>query len=96
MSIEEGKNISNLFSNIAICLNVICFLQVILAVILPDILTSLVKTWLVIVFGGGFIALSIGLFLTRSDPNTNLFLTTLSTFLSGFFCGISTIVIVLK
>ena len=99
MNNEEEKNIYPriiFFRSLVICLNVICLVQLILAVALPDILSPLVKTWLIVVVGGGFIGLGIALFLAKSDPTTTLFLILLSTFLNGLFCGISIIVIVLK
>lgn len=77
-----------------IILNFICLIQLLLAVIFPDALSVVLKTWLITVAGSQFVGLSIALFLAHKDSLVALFLIVLSAFLAGLLCGISILLIV--
>lgn len=97
--IEEEKNLFNrvlTFRIIVIIFNIIGLLQLVLVVALHDTLTSIIKTWLIVVAGSGFVGFCIALFLSKKDTTVTLFLIILSTFLNGLLCGISILLIVKK
>jgi hypothetical protein len=83
-----------LLCNISIFINIASFAQLILAVILPDILTTLLKTWLIVIASGGLIGIIIGLIISKNDPKTSQFFIFLSVFLSGLITGISLLLII--
>ncbi len=82
------------FRVFSIILNIICCLQLVLAVVLPDSIPTFLKTWLISVAGGGVVGTGLALFLSKSDLTLTLFLIVLSTFLSGLVSGISALLIV--
>lgn len=82
------------FRVFSIILNIICCLQLVVAVVLPDSIPALLKTWLISVAGGGVVGTGLALFLSRNDLTLTLFLIVLSTFLSGLVSGISALLIV--
>jgi hypothetical protein len=82
------------FRVFSIILNIICSIQLVLAVVLPDSIPALIKTWLISVAGGGVVGTGLALFLSRGDSTLTLFLIVLSTFLSGLVSGISVLLIV--
>lgn len=86
----------HLFRVFSIFLVFFSVVQLILAVVLPDLLPSLLKTWLVVVTGAAFIGITLGLILSRKDPQTSLFFIVLASFISGLIFGISLVAIVVK
>jgi hypothetical protein len=82
--------------NCSIPVNLLAIVQLIIAVALHDVLTVILKTWLITVAGCLFIGLTVALTLTKNDSTTTLFLTLLSALASGFIGGISLVVIVIK
>jgi len=95
---DEDKNLLNrlyFFRSLTVFISFISLLQLILAVLLPDILTLLIKTWLVVIIGGSYIGIGVALFLARSDSTITLVLIILSNFVNGLICGISIVIIIL-
>lgn len=82
-----------LLRNITIFINIASIAQLILAVILPDILTTLLKTWLVVIASSALIGNIIGLIISKNDPKTSQFFIFVSVFLSGLITGISLLLI---
>jgi hypothetical protein len=101
---ERNKNkMSNsdnnlaLFRNLSIFLNSFAIIQLLFAVVLPDILDPLIKTWILLFLGIIFLGLIFSLILIKTkDTTTLLFLIILSVFISGFVSGVSLLVIVGK
>lgn len=85
-----------LFRIFSIFLVFFSVVQLILAVVLPDLLPPLLKTWLVVVTGTAFLGITLGLFLSRKDQHTSLFFIVLASFISGLIFGISLVVIIVK
>lgn len=82
------------FRVFSIILNIVCSIQLVVAVLLPDSIPMLLKTWLISVAGGSVVGTGFALFLSRGDPTLTLFLIVLSIFLSGLVSGISVLLIV--
>ena len=68
----------------------------VVAVIIPDILSPLLKVWLIVITLGAFIGITIGLILARNDPKSSQLFIFLSVFITGLITGISMVVIVKK
>lgn len=83
-----------LLRNLSFFLDLFSFIQLVLAIALPDILPVLLKTWLLTVACGALVGIVIGLFLGRKDTATTLFFTFLSAFVCGLVSGISLVVII--
>ena len=86
----------NLLRNLSIPFNLFALVQLVVAVILPDILTTILKTWIITVGGCLFVGLTVAQVLARGDSTSTLFLTLLSVLISGFASGVSLVVIVTK
>ncbi len=82
--------------NISIFINLFAAVQLLLAVILPDLLPQLLKIWLITVSGGAVIGILIGLLLSRDDVKTTNFFILISIFISGLILGISIVTIIVK
>jgi len=96
---EQKKNLLTrifLLWKLCIFLNLFCFVQLIISVIVPDILVPILKTWLIVIAGGSSLGLSISLFLARNDPTTTIYLCFLSIFIDGLISGISIVIIITK
>jgi hypothetical protein len=85
---DLAENI-RLLRTIGIFVNFISLVQLILAVILPDTLSTLLKTWLIVITGSALIGIIIGLYISKNDPKTSQFFIFLSVFLSGLTTGTS-------
>lgn len=85
-----------LLRGISFFINTFGIAQLIVAVIVPDILSPLLKLWLVVITLGAFIGITIGLILARNDPKTSMLFIFLSVFITGLVTGISMVVIVKK
>ena len=88
MNKGKEKNL-NFFRKLAIIFSVICIVQLIVAIVLPDILSKLLKTWLLVITTCGSLGLGVALFLSRSDKTITFFLILLSFFLNGLISGVS-------
>lgn len=82
--------------NVAIFINVLTITQMALAVLLPDLLPTLLKIWLVTVSGGAIVGILIGLILSRDDIKTTNFFILISIFISGLVLGISIVTIIVR
>jgi hypothetical protein len=92
-NLQELSDTIRLIRNLSLFLNFLCIIQMLLAAFLPDMLTPLLRIWLVVIMGGSYLAIITGLFMARSDPKTTLFFVVVSFFLSGLVFGISMVVI---
>lgn len=93
---EHYLRVISLFRSLSVFLNLFCVIQLILSIVLPDLLPTELKVWLVVIAGSAFAGILAGLFLARRDPSTTLFFTYLSAFISGLISGISLVVIIVK
>jgi ABC-type multidrug transport system permease subunit len=90
---DLAENI-RLLRNICIFIGILSLSQLIFVVVIPDILTTLLKTWLIVIAAGGLIGIIIGLIISKNDPKTSQFFIFLSVFLSGLITGISIPIII--
>lgn len=90
--LDLSENIS-LLRNIAIFVNFLSVAQLIVAIIVPDIISILLKTWLIVIAGGALIGVIVGLIISKKDPKTSQFFIFFSVFLSGLTTGISFIIV---
>jgi hypothetical protein len=81
---------------LSVFINLFGIAQLVVAVIIPDILTPLLKIWLIVITLGAFIGITIGLILARNDPKSSLLFIILSVLITGLITGISIPVIVKK
>lgn len=93
-NLQELADTIRLTRNLSIFLNLLCMVQMLLAVFLPDILTPLLRIWLLVIMGGSYLGIIAGLIMARNDPKTTLFFVVISFFLSGLVFGVSLVVIV--
>ena len=93
---EELSGRISLIRNLSIVVTVFSIMQLVFAVTLPDVLTTLIKTWLISVVGCVFFGLIITLFLARHDLAIILFINFISPYVSGVITGISLTIIILK
>lgn len=82
--------------NVSIFINAFTVVQLIIAVILPDLLPQLLKIWLIAVSGGAIVGILIGLLLSREDIKTTNFFILISIFISGLVLGISIVTVIVK
>ncbi len=77
---------------IAIFINIFSVAQLIVAIVLPDIISTLLKTWLIVIAVGALIGVTAGLIISKKDPKTSQFFIFFSVFLSGLTTGISFVI----
>lgn len=82
--------------NISLFVLVICSIQLIILVALPDALDTTTKSWLMAVVSGILLTLIASTFISRHDPTIMLFINAVSQFFSGIIFGLSLFMILLK
>jgi hypothetical protein len=82
--------------NISLFALIVCIVQLIVVVVLPDSLDTTMKTWLMVVVIGIFVGLLIATFVSRGDATIMLFINAASQFMSGVIVGMSLLILGLK
>jgi hypothetical protein len=82
--------------NISLFALIVCIVQLIVVVVLPDSLDTTMKTWLMVVVVGIFVGLLIATFVSRGDATIMLFINAASQFMSGVIVGMSLLILGLK
>ena len=80
--------------HLSIIADVFSGIQLIVAVVLPDLLDMFVKLWLVVIVACVLAGLLVALFLSRKDSTITLLLSMISFFITGCIFGISLVVFV--
>ena len=91
--LDLAENIS-LLRNIAIFVDILSLAQLIVAIVIPNIISTLLKTWLIVIGGGALIGVIAGLIISKKDPKTSQFFIFFSVFLSGLTTGISFVIVI--
>lgn len=85
-----------LIRNFSMFVLIMSIAQIVLAIILPDVLTQTLKIWVLSVIGCFFVGLVVVHVLARHDTVVILFINFISPYISGIISGVALALIIFK